>query len=142
MGFVVPIAERRKIIAGSFTSLKFDHRAPSGAILTRAFLGGMLQSAMMNLGDSELVAAARDEFRALLGLTAEPQMVEVRRWPDSMPQYEVGHLERVAAIERAAAELPNFALAGAAYRGVGIPDVIHGAELAAESTFARLIATP
>lgn len=137
-GFVVPAAERRKIIAGSFLSLKYEGRAPEGFILARAFLGGVLQSAMMELSDEEMIAAARDEFRALCGVRAEPRLTEVRRWPRAMPQYEVGHLERVDAIERFAASLEGLALAGSAYRGVGVPDCVHGAEQAAESIFERI----
>ncbi len=130
-GFVVPISENRKIIAGSFSSLKYEGRAPTGAILARAFAGGVLQKEMMTLADEAIVSASRDEFRQLLGVTAPPSIVEVQRWPDSMPQYDVGHLDRVAAIEAAAARLPRLFLAGAAYRGVGIPDCIRSGEEAA-----------
>jgi oxygen-dependent protoporphyrinogen oxidase len=130
-GFVVPIIEHRRIIAGSFTSLKFENRAPAGMILARVFIGGQLQTAMMQLDDDAMIAAARDEFRDLLGVNAAPVFVIVRRWPDSMPQYEVGHLDRVAEIERAAASIPRFALTGAAFRGVGIPDCVRGGEQAA-----------
>ncbi|HKN02098.1 MAG TPA: protoporphyrinogen oxidase [Candidatus Binataceae bacterium] len=137
-GFVVPIIENRKIIAGSFSSLKFEGRAPDDAIVARVFVGGVLQNEMMALSDDEIVAAARDEFRALLGVTAAPGLIEVQRWPDSMPQYDVGHLDRVAAIERAAANIPRFALAGAAYRGVGIPDCIRSGEDAARTIFDQL----
>ncbi|MBV8135667.1 MAG: protoporphyrinogen oxidase [Deltaproteobacteria bacterium] len=137
-GFVVPIVEHRKIIAGSFSSLKFEDRAPAGSILVRAFVGGVLQNEMMALPDEEIVNAVRDEFRALLGVRAAPGVVAVQRWPDSMPQYEVGHLDRVGEIERAAARLPQFVLAGAAYRGVGIPDCVRSGEHAAQAILARL----
>ncbi len=130
-GFVVPIIERRKIIAGSFTSLKFENRAPAGMILARVFLGGQLQTAMMQLDDEAMLAAAREEFSELLGVSAPPALAVVKRWPESMPQYEVGHLDRVAEIERAAARLPRVIFAGAAYRGVGIPDCIRSGEQAA-----------
>jgi len=139
-GFVVPIIENRKIIAGSFSSLKFEGRAPDDAIVARVFVGGVLQNEMMALSDDAIVAAARDEFRALLGVTAAPGLIEIQRWPDSMPQYDVGHLDRVAAIDRAAAPLPHFALAGAAYRGVGIPDCIRSGEDAALTIFDQLAA--
>jgi oxygen-dependent protoporphyrinogen oxidase len=137
-GFVVPAIERRRIIAGSFSSFKFEGRAPSGAILARAFVGGELSREMMRLSDDEIVAAVRDEFRDLLGVSAAPGFTQVRRWPDSMPQYDVGHLARVAEIERIVAELPAFAIAGAAYRGVGIPDCIGSGERAADAIFAKL----
>ncbi|HUY25866.1 MAG TPA: protoporphyrinogen oxidase [Candidatus Binataceae bacterium] len=130
-GFVVPIIERRRIIAGSFTSLKFENRAPAGMILVRAFIGGELQRELNELPDDAMVAAARDEFRDLLGVSAAPGFAIVRRWPAAMPQYDVGHLVRVAEIERAAAAIPRLAIAGAAYRGVGIPDCIRGGEQAA-----------
>jgi protoporphyrinogen/coproporphyrinogen III oxidase len=137
-GFVVPAIEHRRIIAGSFSSFKFEGRAPAGAILARAFVGGEMSREMMSLSDDEIVAAVRDEFRALLGVSAAPGFAEVRRWPDSMPQYEVGHLARVVQIETAVAEIPSFAIAGAAYRGVGIPDCIRSGESAADATFAKL----
>ena len=139
-GFVVPAIEGRRIIAGSFSSFKFEGRAPAGAILARAFVGGEMSRDMMRLGDEEMTAAVRDEFRALLGVSAAPGFTEVRRWPNSMPQYEVGHLARVAEIERAVAEIPAFAIAGAAYRGVGIPDCIRSGESAADAIFATLSA--
>jgi protoporphyrinogen/coproporphyrinogen III oxidase len=137
-GFVVPAIEHRRIIAGSFSSFKFEGRAPAGAILARAFVGGEMSREMMSLSDDEMVAAVREEFRELLGVSAAPGFAEVRRWPDSMPQYEVGHLARVAEIERAIAQVPAFAIAGAAYRGVGIPDCIRSGEAAADATFANL----
>ena len=137
-GFVVPIAERRRIIAGSLSSLKYENRAPAGFVTARAFLGGVLQHEMMNLADDDMITAAHDEFQALLGITAAPQFAVVRRWPYSMPQYLVGHLARVAEIERLAAEIPALALAGAAYRGVGIPDCIRGGEAAAEKIISQL----
>jgi protoporphyrinogen/coproporphyrinogen III oxidase len=137
-GFVVPAVEHRRIIAGSFSSFKFEGRAPAGAILARAFVGGEMSRDMMRLSDDEMVAAVRDEFRALLGVSAAPGFAEVRRWPDSMPQYEVGHLARIAEIERAVGEIPAFAIAGAAYRGVGIPDCISGGENAAAAIFAEI----
>jgi oxygen-dependent protoporphyrinogen oxidase len=139
-GFVVPAIEHRRIIAGSFSSFKFEGRAPAGAILARAFVGGEMNRDMIKLDDDEMVAAVRDEFRALLGVSATPGFAEVRRWPDSMPQYEVGHLARVTEIEHAVAEIPAFAIAGAAYRGVGIPDCIRSGEDAAGAIFARLSA--
>jgi protoporphyrinogen/coproporphyrinogen III oxidase len=137
-GFVVPAIERRKIIAGSFSSLKYSGRAPHGMVLARVFLGGALQKDMMALDDNELRAAAAEEFAALLGVKALPALTHLRRWPRSMPQYAVGHLQRAAAIEQEAASLPCLALAGAFLRGVGIPDCVQGGESAAEAIFAHL----
>jgi oxygen-dependent protoporphyrinogen oxidase len=92
----------------------------------------------MALSDAEMIDAARDEFASLLGVTAEPALTCVRRWPESMPQYAVGHLTRVAEIERAAEAIPGLALAGAYLRGVGIPDCIASGERAAETIFSHL----
>ena len=139
-GFVVPAIEQRKIIACTFSSLKFSGRAPEGTILTRVFLGGALQERMMSLGDSEMIAAAREEFQALLGVSAEPILTHVERWPDAMPQYAVGHLGRVAEIERRAAALPGMAIAGSALRGVGVPDCVHSGEQAAEAVLSQMAA--
>ena len=141
-GFVVPVIERRRIIAGSFSSLKFAGRAPAGMILARVFMGGALQAEMLNLDDLEMIAAAREELASLLGVTAELALTCVRRWPDSMPQYAVGHLERVAKIERAVAGIAGLTLAGAYLRGVGIPDCIASGERAAETIFAHLTPQP
>ena len=138
-GFVAPIIERRKIIAGSFSSMKFAGRAPDGMVLARVFIGGALQNAMMALDDAAMAAAAREEFAALLGVTATPTMVRVRRWPDAMPQYAVGHLDRAGAIEREAAQLDGLVLAGAYLRGVGIPDCVRSGEAAAEAIFSQLM---
>ncbi len=134
-GFVVPAIERRKIIAGSFSSFKYSGRAPSGMVLARVFLGGALQKEMIALDDNELLAAATEEFAALLGVKAVPTLTHVRRWPRSMPQYAVGHLQRAAAIEQETARLYRFALAGAFLHGVGIPDCVQAGESAAEALF-------
>ena len=137
-GFVVPIIERRKIIAGSFSSLKFEGRAPAGTIVARVFIGGALQSDMMALDDAQMARIARDEFRDLFGVTAEPLYTCVRRWPDAMPQYLVGHRARISAIEAEVAKLDRLTLAGAWHSGVGIPDCIASGQRAADSTLARL----
>ena len=101
-------------------------------MLIRCFLGGMLNAALLNEDDAALVGRARSELREALGITAAPVLTRMSRWPASMPQYRVGHLTRVAAIERAVAALPGLALAGAAYRGVGIADCVRSGEAAAE----------
>ena len=134
-GFVVPAIEHRKIIAGSFSSLKYAGRAPGGMVLARVFLGGALQTEMMALDDGELIAAAKEEFASLMGVNAAPALTYIRRWPRSMPQYAVGHLQQAAEIEQEAARLHRFSMAGAFLRGVGIPDCIQAGESAAEATF-------
>jgi oxygen-dependent protoporphyrinogen oxidase len=132
-GFVVPRSEGKALLAGTFSSVKYPGRAPDGHVLIRGFLGGMLNAAVLAEDDAALVRRARVELRQALGITAEPVLTRTSRWPASMPQYRVGHLERVAAIDRAVAALPGLALAGAAYRGVGIADSVRSGEAAAEA---------
>ncbi|MBS0211406.1 MAG: protoporphyrinogen oxidase [Planctomycetes bacterium] len=131
-GVVVPEVERREVLSISFSSQKYPDRAPPGCVLLRVFFGGAARPDQLTWADARLVDAARRELGDLLGVTGEPELVEVARWPHHMPQYHVGHLDRVATIERRAAEQPHLALCGSAYRGVGIPNCIHSAQQAAE----------
>ena len=135
-GFVVPRTEGKALLAGTFSSVKYPGRAPEGHVLIRGFLGGMLNAAMLAEDDEVLVARARTELRGALGITSEPVLTRLHRWPASMPQYYVGHLARIETIERALAALPGLSLAGAAYRGVGIADCVRGGEAAAEQALA------
>jgi oxygen-dependent protoporphyrinogen oxidase len=135
-GFVVPRTEQRALLAGTFSSVKYPGRAPEGHVLLRGFLGGVLNAGMLAEDDGALIARARTELREALGVTAEPVLTRLHRWPAAMPQYRVGHLARVETIERAAAALPGLALAGGAYRGVGIADCVRAGEAAAEEALA------
>jgi oxygen-dependent protoporphyrinogen oxidase len=137
-GFVVPAIERRPLLACTFSSRKYPGRSPEGHDLLRAFVGGARRPDLVDLGDDALVRVVRDELRALVGIGAEPILARVRRWPRAMPQYTVGHLDRIAAIEARVAALPGIALVGASYRGVGIPDCVRGAEEAADALFDAL----
>ncbi len=133
-GFVAPLVENRRILASSFTSVKFDGRAPDGCVLLRTFVGGACQPELNRLDDGELLKLVAEELGDLIGLRGEPIFEDVVRWNDTMPQYHVGHLDLVDKIEARVAALPNLELAGNAYRGVGIPFCIHGGEQAAERT--------
>ena len=137
-GFVVPAIEKRGILAGSFSSLKFHGRAPEDQVLIRTFVGGALQPELANLSDEELIKSVRTELGELIGLQGAPLFTQVNRWQGAMPQYHVGHLDRVAKIEELAVAQPGLELAGNAYRGVGIPQCIHSGEQAAERTVAYL----
>jgi len=131
-GFVVPFVEQRALIACTFSSVKFSGRAPEGHVLLRAFAGGALQPEIFALDEGDMRVRVEVNLRELLGITEDPLFVEAAKWKDSMPQYEVGHLERVNEIEKLTSELPGLALAGNAYRGAGIPDCIRSGEAAAE----------
>ena len=137
-GFVVPFVEKRSVLACTFSNVKFPGRAPEGHVLLRAFVGGALQPEMFALNESEMLARAQQDLSELLGITEKPLFAEVSKWQDSMPQYQVGHLDRVAAIENSVRELPGLTLAGNAYRGAGIPDCIRSGETAAEKIIEAL----
>ena len=131
-GFVVPALERRKIMAGTFSSLKYPGRAPDGHILLRAFVGGSLQPELFQDDDAKMEKNVRQELASLLGVTAQPLFSRVYRHPHSMPQYHVGHEARILRIENDLAKLPNLGLVGSAYHGVGISDCVRTGEEAAE----------
>jgi len=131
-GFVVPAIENRRILAGSFASRKFPSRAPDGRVLLRVFLGGALQPELNDLADDAIQQIVREELTELIGLSAEPEFWKIARLSGMMPQYHVGHLDLVWQIEERATAIPHFALAGNAYRGVGIPFCVHSGEQAAE----------
>ena len=131
-GFVVPHAERRPIIACTFSSVKYAGRAPDGHVLLRVFLGGALNEGVLQGDDATLVRTAREQIGPLLGITAEPELARVARHARAMPQYHVGHAARAAAIEQAVSRHPGLRLVGGAYRGVGIADCVRSGEEAAE----------
>jgi oxygen-dependent protoporphyrinogen oxidase len=139
-GFVVPAIEGRKIMACTFSSLKYSGRAPDGHILLRAFVGGALQANLFEEDDATMKKNVRAELADLLGVTARPLFSRIWRHPHSMPQYHVGHVARVERIEQALQRFRSLARAGSAYHGVGISDCVRTGEEAAEkiSTALRL----
>ncbi|HZU12583.1 MAG TPA: protoporphyrinogen oxidase [Chloroflexota bacterium] len=130
-GYLVPRRERSPVMAVTWSSEKFDHRAPPGQTLLRVFFGRADQSiaAMEWEGLEEL---ARSELRERLGIAATPDIVATHVWNDALPQYALGHAARVARIRARVENLPRLSLAGAAYRGVGIPDCIQSGYDAAD----------
>lgn len=135
-GYVSPRAEGGGVVACTWTSNKFPARAPQGAVLLRFFLGRAGCEDVAGRDDEVLKAVVRAELAGVLGITDEPQLWRIYRWPRGMPQYVVGHRERVARIARRVAALPGLALAGASYRGVGIPDCIASGWSAADAVVA------
>ena len=133
MGFVVPAVEERSIIGCTFSSVKFDGRAPEDYALLRAYVGGAggRGEAHFQRPESEIVESVLRELHELLGLKGDPQLTFVYKHPNAMAQYHLGHLDLVAEIEAQARKLPGFALAGNAYRGIGIPDCVNSGEQAA-----------
>jgi oxygen-dependent protoporphyrinogen oxidase len=127
-GFVVPALEKRKIMACTFSSLKYPGRAPDNCVLMRAFVGGSLQPELFKDDDRKMEQNVRDELASLLGVRAAPQFARIWRHPNSMPQYHVGHDARIARIETALQKFPTLTLAGSAYHGVGISDCVRTGE--------------
>jgi oxygen-dependent protoporphyrinogen oxidase len=132
-GFVVPRMEGRKIMAATFSSVKFPGRAPQGKALLRCFVGGAKNEEMVSWGDTDLLAAVRGDIEEILGIRGEPLLARIYRWEKSMPQYTLGHKERLSLIEKALSKQPGLFLTGSAYQGIGISDCVHRAELTAEA---------
>lgn len=131
-GYLVPRTEGSEVLACTWSSQKWEGRAPDDSVLVRVYAGRFGGRDLTLAADDELMALARVEL-GRLGVSAEPIFVRVHRWPLGMPQYVLGHPQRVAQIDERLAEHPGLAVAGAAYRGVGIPDCIASGESAAES---------
>ena len=140
-GYVVPRVEGTDVLACTWSSRKWEGRAPDGASLVRVYAGRFGGTDLTLATDDDLIALACDELR-LVGVDAAPTLARVHRWPLAMPQYLLGHLDLLARVDEAVAQHPGLALAGAAYRGVGIPDCIASGEAAAESVVRALAATP
>ncbi|PHQ34272.1 protoporphyrinogen oxidase [Rhodopirellula bahusiensis] len=137
-GFVVPPKENRRVLAGSFASTKFPQRAPDDHVIVRAFVGGVLQPEILDRSDSEITDVVRTELGDLIGLDqTQPleditALVRVVRWNEAMPQYEVGHLDKVQRIQAAIDSLEGLHLNTNALGGVGIAPVIAASERTAE----------
>jgi oxygen-dependent protoporphyrinogen oxidase len=134
----VPRIERRELIAATWTSLKWPNRAPPDQLLARCYVGGEGRESILELDDEAMVARVRRELSEICGLEAEPTFTEVNRWIKAMPQYRLGHLERVEQAEVALSRYGGLIVTGSAYRGVGIPDCIRDGALAAEKVIRYL----
>lgn len=130
-GFLVPRNEGLRVLGAIFSSELFEGRAPRGHALLTVFCGGRLDPDAPSLDDAAIRAFVLADLRRALGLAAEPSLFEVTRWPRAIPQYVVGHAERLARIDAALASLPGLRLLGNWRGGVAMPDCVRNAELAA-----------
>ena len=143
-GFLVPQGQRRMnegdtfettaeraLLACTFVDQKFPNRVPEGGVLLRAFFGGAEAPALLPESDAALTRLAMHSVGRVLGALPEAKFTVVRRWPRSLPQYAVGHLERMAELEQRVATMSGLQLIGNAYAGVGLPDLIRAGRLAA-----------
>ncbi|MEZ4866450.1 MAG: protoporphyrinogen oxidase [Caldilineaceae bacterium] len=132
-GYVVPRIANSDILACTFSSNKWHGRAPEDTLLLRVYIGRYGRRDVTRCTDEELLAMARQEIRTTLKIRTEPLLTRIYRWPLSMPQYMLGHTDLLAEIAARLPHLPGLFLAGAAYRGVGIPDCIREGENAAQA---------
>jgi oxygen-dependent protoporphyrinogen oxidase len=131
-GVLCPLVEDRALMAATYSSTKWPGRAPKGKVLLRGFVGGPHNQQILKRSDEELVQIVLAEFHQIVGLNpyAKPLFSRVFRWHLGMPQYTLGHLDRVALIEDRSAQILGLALAGGSYRGVGVPNCIESGERA------------
>lgn len=132
-GFLVPPDSRSLLLACTFMDQKFPHRVPPGGRLLRAFFGGSSAERVLKCGNDEIAAIARMELARILGPLPEPRITVIRRWPLSLPQYGVGHLERMQELQDRISALGNLYLLGNGYRGVGLPDLVRDSRATARS---------
>ena len=132
-GILSPAVEHQPVTGISLMSSKWPGRAPKGRVLLRGFVGGPRDQEIIKRSDEELIEVARRSFVTLLGVKTEavPLFARVFRWVGGMPQYTMGHLDRVEELEALCEAIPGFALAGGAYRGVGVPNCLESGEKAA-----------
>jgi len=132
-GFVVPEVEKSDLIACSFSSVKFEGRAPEGHVLLRAFVGGALNPGICDLEDAIMIKKVEKELSQILGISSSTEFTIIKRYPNAMPQYHVGHMELIERIKEKINRHQGLEIAGNAYSGVGIPDCVHSGEQAAEA---------
>jgi protoporphyrinogen/coproporphyrinogen III oxidase len=137
-GFLVPRSEEMHTLAATFVHQKFPFRAPSNLALVRCFMGGSRDEQIFELDDEASKKIAQEELRQILRIDAEPGFTRIFKWKNAMPQYFVGHKQRLEQIESLASQLPKLALVGNAYSGIGIPDCIRSGQNAASRMLTAL----
>jgi protoporphyrinogen/coproporphyrinogen III oxidase len=124
-GFVIPRKENRGITACTWSSIKFDHRAPDDVLLLRCFIGGPGKEECVSFADEDIYQIVKDELLSILQLSAKPIFQRIYRWEKANPQYDVGHLYLVDRIFKQSEKHKGLYLTGSAFEGVGIPDCIN-----------------
>ncbi len=132
-GFLAPQGEGVKLLAGTFSDQKYEHRVPEGGRMVRAYFGGQTADRLLHESDREIARVARQELESVLGKLPDPAVTVVRRWPHALPQYEVGHVERMAELEERIHETGSLSLLGNGYRGVGLPELVRDGRIAARA---------
>ncbi len=141
-GFLVPPGSgESSLLAGTFVDQKFDGRAPDGCRLLRGFFGGSTADRLMHESDDAIAALALAELRKVLGDLPAPVLTVVRRWPRALPQYAVGHIERMAVLSQRVEAMGQLWLLGNGYRGVGLPDLVRDARAAARECCGDIVSS-
>ncbi|HEV3145158.1 MAG TPA: protoporphyrinogen oxidase [Gemmataceae bacterium] len=130
-GYIAPQQSRRDLLGVQWCSAIFTERAPQGHVMWRALCGGWHRPEVVDWDDNRLLTAVRDELRLAQGVTASPVFHHIHRWPVAIPQYHVGHLQRLARIESQLTRHPGLFLAGNAYHGVALNDCTEQADILA-----------
>jgi oxygen-dependent protoporphyrinogen oxidase len=139
-GFVVPLVERRMILSCSFSSLKYEGRAPKDSVLLRIYIGGACQADLLDLSPEKLLDLAQREVSELLEIHGEPCLRHFTMHDRAMPQYHVGHLLRIERANQRLSRFHTLALAGSAYSGVGVPACIESGQTAANRIISAVLA--
>jgi protoporphyrinogen/coproporphyrinogen III oxidase len=137
-GLLVPRSEGKRLLAATFVHNKFNHRAPEDRALIRCFLGGTHDESVLNLEDGEIVQLVQRELKEIFRIDGGPKFSRVYKWRSAMAQYNVGHIARLERITKLREPFPTLALAGNAYRGIGVPDCIRSGEAAARQALASI----
>lgn len=132
-GFIVPRVEGRRVNAATYSSIKWSFRAPDDMVQIRVFVGGGHHEELIHdLDDAGMVKTVLEELDTIVGIKANAQFSKVYRWRRGMPKYTVGHLDRISLLDRTLATHPGLHVIGCSYKGIGIGDCVHEAQIAAE----------
>lgn len=137
-GMLIPECEHRQILGTIFSSMLFENRAPGGLVLLTSFVGGTRQPELAQLDEHEIADLVQSELAAILGASASPEFVRVRRWPRAIPQYTLGHAERMRQVAAAEREFPGLFFCANYRGGISVGDCIKSADFAAGQTAAFL----
>jgi oxygen-dependent protoporphyrinogen oxidase len=137
-GFLAARTEGRRVKACSWSSTKFSNRSDNDHVLIRCFVGNAQEETIVYQSDEEILKAVREDLKDIMGITAEPVVAKIYRWPNAMVQYTLGHGERIAFIEERLKRYPGLFLVGNAYHGMGVGDCINEGRRAAQSALESL----
>ena len=137
-GFIVPKIEKRKLMAATWSSIKWEGRAPEDSVLIRCFIGGAKNEELVSLNDKDMTGVALSELKEIMGIDAEPLFIRIFRWIKAMPQYTIGHEERVSKIEELTGRHAGLYFTGSAFKGIGISDTVREGEVTAKKVLRYL----